>query len=91
MTHPQIIISASKEAISTVIANFPISSSCSLFLLNSNEKVVKAASSALYFWDHHRPIQIVAKPRKSLDNGLVYLSLANPVLKPEVCRNPQLN
>ena len=48
-----------------------------LFLLSSNEKVVEA-SSALYFWDHHTPIQTV------------YLSLANPVLKPEVCRNQGL-
>ena len=32
-----------------------------LLLLNSNEKVMKA-SSALYFWDHHTPVQIVVKP-----------------------------
>ena len=48
------------------------------------------ASSALYFWDHHTPIQIVAKPTEALDTALVYLSLANPVLKPEVCRNQGL-
>jgi len=44
MTHSHFITSASKEAISTAFANFPI---CSLFFLNSNEKVVEA-SSALY-------------------------------------------
>ena len=60
-----------------------------LFLLSSNEKVVEA-SSALYFWDHHTPIQILAKPTEALDTALVYLSLANPVLKPEVCRNQGL-
>jgi len=53
-----------------------------------NDKVVEA-SSALYFWDHHTQIQIVAKPTEALDTALVYLSfIANPVLKPEVCRNP---
>jgi len=50
------------------------------------------ASSALYFWDHHTPIQIVAKPTEALamDTALVYLqwSLAIPVQKPEVCRSP---
>jgi len=67
MTHSHFIISASKEAISTVFANFPIS----LFLLNSNEKVVEV-SSALNFWDHHTPIQIVAKPTEALDTAIVY-------------------
>ena len=43
----------------------------SLFLLKSNEKVVEA-SSALYFWDHHTPIQIVAKPTEALDTALLY-------------------
>jgi len=47
------------------------------------------ASSALNFRHHmYTPIQIVAKPTEALDTALVYLSLANPVLKPEVCRNP---
>jgi len=55
MSHSHFIISASKEAISTVFANFPISSLVRLFLVNSNEKVVEA-SSALYFWDYHTPI-----------------------------------
>ena len=52
-----------------------------------NEKVVEA-SSALCFWDYHTTIQIVAKPTEALDTALVCLSLANPVLKLEVGRNP---
>jgi len=52
--------------------------------INSSEKVVEA-SSALYFWNYHTPIQIVAKPTEALDTALVYLSLENPALKPEVC------
>ena len=39
-------------------------------------------------WDRHT-IQIVANPTEGLDTALVYLSLANPVLKPEVCKNPE--
>ena len=34
--------------------------------------------------------QTVAKPTEALDTALVYLSLANPVRKLEVCRNPQV-
>ena len=34
-----------------------------LLLLKDNEKVMEA-SSALYFWDHQAPIQIVANPQK---------------------------
>jgi len=51
------------------------------------------AASALYFWDHYIPIQIIAKPTEALDTALGYLlwPLANPVLKPEVCRNPGLS
>ena len=78
-----LLISPSNGAISTVLSHLLFN----LFLLNSNEKVV-VVSSALYFWDHHTQIQIVAKPTEALDTALVYLSLANPVLKPEVCRNP---
>jgi len=55
-THSHSITSASKEAISTAFANFPIWLFFSLFFLNSNEKVVEA-SSVLYFWEHHTPIQ----------------------------------
>jgi len=59
--------------------------SCLFLLLNSNDKVVEAS----YFWDHHTPFQIVVKPTEALDTALVvYLSLAIPVLKPEVYRNP---
>jgi len=77
MTHSHFIISASKEAISTVFANFLVS----LFLLNSNEKVMEA-SSALYFGDHQTPIQTVAKPTEELDTALVYF----PVLKPRIMK-----
>ena len=80
-THSHFIISASKEAISTVFANFLIS----LFLLNSNKKVIEA-SPALYFWDHHTPIQTVAKPTEELDTALVYF----PVLKPGGLQKPRI-
>jgi len=60
----------------------------SLVLLNSNEKVVPWEASSVLAWDHHT-IQIVANPTEGLDTALVYLSLANPVLKPEVCKNPK--
>jgi len=70
MTHSHFIISISKEVISVLFANFLISLLIGL-LLKSNEKVIDA-SSALYFWDHHIPIQIVAKPTKALDTALVY-------------------
>ena len=59
----------------------------SLNLLLLYERLM-GASSLLYFWDHHTPIQIVAKPTEALDTAHVYLSLANPMLKLEVCRNP---
>ena len=50
-------------------------------LLNSNKKVMEA-SSALYFLDHHTPIQIVAKPIVTLDTVLVYLIIYWPLAKP---------
>jgi len=43
----------------------------SLFLLEGNEKVVET-SSALYFWNHHTPIQIVAKPIEELNTALLH-------------------
>ena len=42
----------------------------SLLLLKSIVKGMEA-SSGLYFWDHHTPIQIVAKPREALDTAIV--------------------
>jgi len=36
----------------------------------SNKKGMEA-SSVLYFWDHHMPIQIVAKPTEALDTAIV--------------------
>ena len=50
----------------------------SLSLLNSNEKVVEV-SSALYFWDHNTPNQIVAKPTKALEP--VWRSVGTQVMK----------
>jgi len=44
-------------------------------------------ASSVLAWDCHT-IQNVANPT-GLDTALVYLPLANPVLKPEVCRNPE--
>jgi len=47
---------------------------------NSNEKAVRNHQhciSAII-----TPIQIVAKPTEAWDTALLYLSLANPVLKP---------
>ena len=44
----------------------------SLLLLNSNERLMEALS-VLYFWDHHTPIQSVAKPTEALDTALVYI------------------
>jgi len=42
----------------------------------------------VYFWDHHTPIQIVAKPTEALDTTIVVAIGKHIVLKPEVCRKP---
>jgi len=44
----------------------------------------------MYFRDYHTPIQIVAKPTEALDTALIYLSLANPVLKPGGLQEPRI-
>ena len=58
----------SKEATSTVFCHLFFG----LLLLKSYEKVMEVA---LYFWDHHTPNQIVAKPTEALDTVLVYLAI----------------
>jgi len=69
-THSHFIIAISKEATSTVFCDLFFG----LLLLKSYEKVMEA-SSALYFWDHHTPNQIAAKPTEALDTALVYLAI----------------
>ena len=60
-----------------------------LLLLKSIMRKLDGGIISTVFQDHHTPIEIVATPIEALDTALVYLQwpLANPVLKPEVCRS----
>ena len=57
--------------------------------LNTNERLMEA-SSILYFWDHHTPIQIVAKPAGSTGHCTCVFIINKLCAKLEVCRNPQV-
>jgi len=75
-----LLISPSNGAISTVFANFPISSSIFSF----------STVMRKWWWYHQHCISGIIthkfKPTEALDTALLHLSLANPVLKPEVCK-----